>query len=107
MLGDPRGTPPGQPAGGDFFPEPGQPVTDLEHLAHVAPSGVGGHPECGGELDDRELRDVRRTNTRESEAGVATELHIGGRLVGVDLVGGTPLDDQLQLADLLGHLRPS
>ena len=83
---------------------PGSRYRTSSTLPDVSPTGVGGHTESGGQLDDRELRDARRAGTGEREAGVATELHIGARLIDVDLVSGAPLDDQLQLLDLRAHL---
>ena len=61
VLGDPPGPPERQSAVHDEFPDSLQPVPDLEHLPDMATAGIDRHPQCGGELDHRELRHERRT----------------------------------------------
>ena len=53
---------------------------DLEHLTDVPAARVDRHPEDGGELDDRELRDARRARTGQRETGVPAVLHHRRRL---------------------------
>ncbi len=70
-LGDAAGPPGHQLVGLHPGPDPREAVLQLDRLGHERATGVGGHPERGGELGETELRDQGRTGSGEREAGVA------------------------------------
>ena len=64
-LGDRAGPPRGNPAGVDLRPQPRQPVAQLEGVADELLRRGRRDPEDGAELGETELRDQRRTLTRD------------------------------------------
>ena len=100
MVGDPERPPHRQPAGPDSRPQARESVAELEDPPQIGLSGIGGHPEGGGELHRRELRDQRRTLAGDRDRLVAEEPVVGDLAVRVDLVEHRPLDRQVQLLDL-------
>ena len=101
VVGDPGGPPPGQLTALDPAPDQRQPEPGLEHLPHIPPAGIASHRECGGEVDDRELRHARRTRAGQRESGVLAAHHHRRRVRLRHLVLGTPVNHQPQLANLL------
>ena len=84
LVGDPAGFPGGQVAGDDAFPEPGEPVAQLEGVADVAFAGLGGQADGGGELGEGELRDQGCAGSGDRDGGVAE----GAEPDGLGLVDG-------------------
>ena len=100
LAGDPAGPPRGQVALDDPGPDPAEPVAELDGLAEVGLAGLGGQPDRGGELGDRELRDQGGPGSGDRHPGLAVVPH-GGRLVeGVHRVHRRPGDRRLQLPGL-------
>ena len=97
LAGHPAGPPRGQVPLDHPGPDAAEPVPELDGLAEVGLAGLGGQPDRGGELGDRELRDQRGAGSGDREAGLAVVPH-GGRLIeGVDRVHARPGHRRLQL----------
>ena len=98
LVGDPAGLPGGQVAGDHPFPQAGEAVAQLEGVAEVAFAGLGGQPDRGGELGDRELRDQGGAGSGDGDGGVAegAEPDGLGLVDGLGGVGDRPLHGGLQ-----------
>ena len=82
-LRDPPGPPHLDLTAGDPDPQPRHPVTDLDRVTDQAPPGVGGPSDRGRELDDRELRDRRRTDPGQLDEPVMAREDVTVGAVGV------------------------
>ncbi len=85
LLGDPTGLPGRQVPGGHPRPQPRQPVAQLEGVSDVALPGLGGQPDRGRELRDRELRHQRRPRAGDWDRRIAEPTRVAG---GAEHLGG-------------------
>ena len=109
LLGDAAGPPHRHLTAGDAGVEPRQPVAQFQAVGDQHPAGVGGDPECGGQLGQAELRHQRRSGSGQRELALPADAR-GARpgRCGVDRLRGMGLGPERgrgQYVDLRGVRR--